>query len=276
MPDAEDFNPDHFDPAAPRRPAAQRVPAVRVGAARLHRAPVRPAGGDAGARHAHAALRARRPRELPAPDQGVADPQARGADDHRPPPHGPDLGLGAAAGRGRRRQAAVPRPGGRARRPARHPAAGALRLEPRRVGGPRHTDRAGRDRPGLHGPHRRARRGGRGAADRGCRRGRHLLLQRAAAGQRGEVLHMGRRPRVLGGRGALHGLRLRQPRLGRDLPGGADAGRRRPGGARRDPGVPARRGRRPRRLRRPVRGLVRRAVGRAGVGARAGRRRRRR
>ena len=66
-------------------------------------------------------------------------------------------------------------------------------------------------------------------------------------------------------RGALHGLRLRQPRLGRDLPGRTDPDRRRVGGARRDPGVPARRRRRARRLRRPVRGLVRRAVGRPGV-----------
>ncbi len=39
-----------------------------------------------------------------------------------------------------------------------------------------------------------------------------------------------------------------------------------------DAGVPARRGRRPRRLRRPVRGLVRRALGRPRVRARAGRR----
>ena len=71
------LQPGPLRPAAPRRPAAQRVPAVRVGAAGLHRAPVRPAGGDAGARHAPAALRVRRPRELPAQDQGVADPQAR-------------------------------------------------------------------------------------------------------------------------------------------------------------------------------------------------------
>ena len=42
--------------------------------------------------------------------------------------------------------------------------------------------------------------------------------------------------------------------------------------ARRHAGVPARRGRRPRRLRRPVRGLVRRAVGRPGFGPRARRR----
>ena len=75
--DAEEFNPDHFEPRAPRRPAAQRVQAVRIGAAGLHRAPVRAAGGDAGARHAPPAVRVRRPRELPAQDQGVADHQAR-------------------------------------------------------------------------------------------------------------------------------------------------------------------------------------------------------
>ena len=213
-------------PRAPRRPAAQRVPAVRLGAAGLHRPPVRPAGGDAGARHAHAALRVRRPRELPAQDQGVADPQARRADDHDPAPRRADLGLGAAAGGGRRCQAAYPGAGRRADRPARHPAAGALRLEPRRVGGHRHPDRARRHRPRLHGPHRRARRRGRRAADRRRGRRRHLLLQRAAAGQRGTVRRVGRRRRHLGGRCALHGLRLRQPRLGRDLPGGADAGRR--------------------------------------------------
>ena len=110
------------------------------------------------------------------------------------------------------------------------------------VGGPRLADRARGDRPGLHRTHRRARRRGRGAADRRRRRGRHVLLQRAAAGQRREVLHVGRRSRDVAGRGALHRLRLRQPRLGGDLPGGADPGRRRARGARRQPGVPARRG----------------------------------
>ena len=145
-----------------------------------------------------------------------------------------------------RRQPAHPRAGGGARRPARHPAAGALRLQPRRVGGHRLPDRPRRHRPRLHRPHRRARRRGRRAADRRRRRGRHLLLQRPAAGQRGEVRRVGRRRRDLGGRGALHRLRLRQPRLGRHLPGRADADRRRAGGARRDPGVPARRRRRAR------------------------------
>ena len=152
---------------APRLPAAQRVPAVRVGPAGLHRAPVRPAGGDARARHAHAALRVRRPRELPAQDQGVAHPQARRVDDHDQAPHRADLGRDAATGGGRR-QPAHPRAGGGARRSARHPAAGALRLQPRRVGGHRLPDRPRRHRPRLHRPHRRARRRGRRAADRGA------------------------------------------------------------------------------------------------------------
>ena len=64
-----------------------------------------------------------------------------GSDDHDPPPQRTDLGLGAAAGGGRR-QAADPGAGRRAGRPPRHAAAGALRLQPRRVGGPRHADRA--------------------------------------------------------------------------------------------------------------------------------------
>ena len=57
------LQPGPLRPAAPRRPAPQRVPAVRVGgSAALHRAPVRLAGGDVGARHArNAALRVRRP-----------------------------------------------------------------------------------------------------------------------------------------------------------------------------------------------------------------------
>ena len=61
------------------------------------------------------------------------------------------------------------------------------------VGGHRLADRARGDGPGLHRPHRRARLRGRGGADRRRRRGRHVLLQRAAAGQRREVLHVGRR-----------------------------------------------------------------------------------
>ena len=70
-------------------------------------------------------------------------------------------------------------------------------------------------------------------------------------------------------RRALHRLRLRHTRLGGDLPGRPDADRRRAGGARRDAHLPARRRRRPRRLRRPVPGLVRRALGgpRRGAGA---------
>ena len=102
------LQPGPLRPPAPRRPAAQRVPAVRIGAAGVHRAPVRPAGGDAGARHAPAAVRVRRPCELPAQDQGVPDHQARRADDHRPPPLRADLGRDAAAGRRRRDKPRTP------------------------------------------------------------------------------------------------------------------------------------------------------------------------
>ena len=258
--------------AAPRRPAAQRVQAVRVGAAGVHRAPVRAAGGDAGARHAPPAVRVRRPRELPAQDQGVADHQARGADDHRPPPLGTHLGRDAAAGR-HRRHAADPGARRRAGRPARHPAAGALRLEPRR-----------RRRTSPRGSRARRRTGATPPAPPGSTTRSGSCRPKAPSWSSRPPTTGSRRTtpakfctwvddrRDVAGRGALHRLRLRQPRLGGDLPGGADPGRRRAGGARRDPGVPAGRGRRPRRLRRPVRGLVRRAVGRPGLGSRAGRR----
>ena len=101
---------------------AERVPAVRLRAAGVHRAPVRPAGGDAGARDGPAALRAGRPRELPAQDQGDADPQAGGPHDHGAAPDGPDLGIDRAAG-GQRRP---PNPG-RRRWPSRRPTGTARR-----------------------------------------------------------------------------------------------------------------------------------------------------
>ena len=80
--DAEEFNPDHFEPQRRDALPPNAYKPFGIGAAGVHRAPVRAAGGDAGARHAPAALRVRRPRELPAQDQGVADHQARRADDH--------------------------------------------------------------------------------------------------------------------------------------------------------------------------------------------------
>ena len=141
-----------------------------------------------------------------------------------------------------RHDAADPGAGRRAGRPARYAAAGALRLEPRRVGGHRLADRARGDGPGLHGTHRRARRRRSGS----CRpKGAVVVVTSSYNGQPPDnaatVLHVGRRARDVGGRGALHRLRLRQPGLVRDLPGGADPDRRRSGGARRDTGVPARR-----------------------------------
>ena len=182
---------------AARRPAPQRLPAVRLGAAGVHRAAVRPAGGDPRARDGPAALRAHRPRELPAEDQGDADPEAGGPHDHRAAPGGPDVGIDGPAG-GQRPRAAVGLPPGRPRRPARHAAARAVRLQPRRRRGPRHPHRPRRGRPRLHRAHRRARRGRRRAADRGRRGRRDVVVQRGAAGQRGEVLRLAataRRPR---------------------------------------------------------------------------------
>ena len=270
--DAEEFNPDHFEPRAPRRPAAQRVQAVRVGAAGLHRAPVRAAGGDAGARHAPAAVRVRRPRELPAQDQGVADPQARRADDHASGP--------ARDGPG----AATPAPGAAAATTPRTPRAG-------RRAAPTGTARrcwcssartSARSEDIASRIAREATDRGYTARTAGARRSRSGSCRpRAPSWSSPPPTTASRRTTRRGsaawaddaatsaGRGALHRLRLRQPGLGGDLPGGADADRRRARGARRDARVPARRGRRPRRLRRPVRGLVRRAVGRPGIGARA-------
>ena len=57
-------------------------------------------------------------------------------------------------------------------------------------------------------------------------------------------------------RPGLHRLRLRRHRLGRDLPGGAEADRHPAGGRRRHPRLPARRRQRRGRLRRPVRRLA--------------------
>ena len=122
------------------------------------------------------------------------------------------------------------------------PAARAVRLQPRRRRGPRHPHRPRRGRPRLHRAHRRARRGRRRAAERGRRGRRDVVVQRGAAGQRGEVLRLAGRLGVLGHGREVHGLRVRQPRLGRDVPGRADARRPRTRGPRRHPRVPARRG----------------------------------
>ena len=145
-PDAAEFNPDHT--------AAERMAAIPpnaykpfgTGAAGLHRPAVRPPGGDAGARHAGAALRVRRPpattssrRRRPSPSSPTtstsrSDPGRACASSARRP---------AAAAAGRRPADAA---GGRrraARRPARHPAVGALRLEPRHRRGDRDPAGAG-------------------------------------------------------------------------------------------------------------------------------------
>ena len=152
----EGVQPGPHGTGAARRPAAQRLPAVRLRAAGVHRQAVRPPGGDPRPRDGPAALRAGRPRELPAEDQGDADREARGPHDHGAAPAGPDVGTGPASGAGRRRRTAARVPPGRRRGPPRHAAAGALRLESRRGGGPRHPDRPRRRRPRLHRPHRDA------------------------------------------------------------------------------------------------------------------------
>jgi cytochrome P450/NADPH-cytochrome P450 reductase len=102
------------------RDPAQRLQAVRHRAAGLHRPPVRHPGGRAGARHAGAALRLRRPPRLPAEDEDHAHRQARralhpGAAAAGLParPHRTRCRAGSFAARGRARAA---------RRPARHPA----------------------------------------------------------------------------------------------------------------------------------------------------------
>ena len=113
---AEVFDPEHFEPRGRAGAAGQRLQAVRQRAARLHRPPVRDAGGDPGARHDPPALQADRPPALPAQAQGDAHRQARGlphprAAAHRPRPRGgtaADRGAGGRDGRagpGRRRPA---------------------------------------------------------------------------------------------------------------------------------------------------------------------------
>ena len=113
-------------------------------------------------------------------------------------------------------------------RPARDAAVGAVRLEPRHRGVDRRQARAGGHRARLRRHPRRAGRPRRRPPPRRRGADRLLLLQRDAPGQRRRVLHVDpRRRRRCGRRGRLHGLRLRQHRVGRDLPGRADAARRR-------------------------------------------------
>ena len=127
-------------------------------------------------------------------------------------------------------------PGG----PPRHPAPGALRLQPRHRRVHRGPARPGGHRARIRRDPRGARRPGRRAA--GPRRGprRLLVLQRHPSRQRRRVLPVDQRRRAGGRRRCLLlGVRLRQHRVGRDVPGGAHPDRRAAGGARRAPGAPA-------------------------------------
>ena len=121
---------------------------------------------------------------------------------------------------------AEPAPHGR---PARHAAVGAVRLEPRHRRGHRHPARAGGHRARLRRHPRRARRPRRRPAPRAapslvvCSSYNGTPPDNAAAFCRwisGAADGCGRRRR-------LHRLRLRQHRVGRDLPGRADPARRR-------------------------------------------------
>ena len=104
----------------------------------------------------------------------------------------------------------------------------------------------------------------------GGRGRRQRLLQRPAARQRREVLQVASGPLIAAGcvrRRRVQRLRLRQSRLGGDLPGDPHADRRRAREAWRQADVRARRGRRARRFRQRLPRLVRRAVAGRGRGA---------
>ena len=141
---------------------------------------------------------------------------------------------------------------------AQHAAIGALWLEPRlrgRIGNARRRFRRGqrlRDKTGA------ARRLRRQAAGAGRRPDLLRVLQWRATGQRHAIRQMaGRRfAQRCVRKGPLRGVRLRQQRLGRDLPVGAAHDRRAIGRARRAQPLSARRGRCPQRSRRPVRKMV--------------------
>ena len=263
--------------------APERLQALRHRATGVHRPAVRAAGGRARARHARAALRADRPPRLPAQDQDDTHHQARRVPDPGPAAGGRPARHHGGTGADRRRgdpRCRAGRPERAAGRRARDAAVGAVRVEPRRGGGDRHPAGAGGHRARVPRHARRARRPRRRPPGGGRDR-RVLVLQRDPARQRGSVLPVDphrrpegrRRPRV-------HGVRLRQHRVGQHLPGRAHAARRRAGGARRPPRAPAGRGRRRRGLRRPVPRLARwpldRPRRRAGPPGRGRRSRRRR
>ena len=133
--------------------------AVRHRPARLHRPPVRAAGGHARPRHAAAAVRIRRSPQLPVAHQGDAHRQARrlldqgaSADRTRSAGHRP-----GAAGHGGASRAPRTAPAPTAAT-ARHPVAGAVRVEPGHGRGHRQPARPRGHRTRLPGHRRRARR----------------------------------------------------------------------------------------------------------------------
>ena len=128
------------------------------------------------------------------------------------------------------------------RRRAPHAAAGPVWLQPGHRRRLRPCHRPGRDQPRVRGHGRGARRARRLAANGGGRRHRHRLLQRPAARQRRQVLPVAAGPVATSGcvcRRGVQRLRLREPRLGGDVPGDPDADRRPAGEARREANVRA-------------------------------------
>ena len=130
----------------------------------------------------------------------------------------------------------------RRRGPPRHAAAGAVRLQPRHRRVHRHPARPGGHRARLRRDPRRARRPRRRPARRTgprsivCSSYNGTPPDNAAAFCRWISRRRAGRRR----RRRVHRVRLRQHRVGRDLPGGAHADRRAARGARRPPGAPAR------------------------------------
>ena len=123
--------------------AGQRLQALRLGSAGLHRPAVRHAGSRPGARHADAAVRVRGHLRLPAQDQGEPDRQAGRPEDHSPAASRPNhrneprrRRAGASPVRGTRATSA-------ARRGAQHPPDGPVRIQ----SGDRRGD-CDQDRPG--------------------------------------------------------------------------------------------------------------------------------
>ena len=217
-----------FQPRGRGQAPGQRLEAVRQRPARLHRPRLCDARGGAGDRHDPAALQADRQPPLPDAPEGNADDQAgRLQDQGAAARRQGSRRLRRSRRRGRRRlercRAAGADPPG-----TQHAAAGALRLQPRHRG--RAGDAGGRPGRGqrLCDQAGRARRLRRQAAGTG--RGADLLrlLQWRGPRQRHAVRQMARRRPAEGcvRQGALCRVRLRQQRLGGDLPVGAAHDRR--------------------------------------------------